>query len=95
MYSCTKPMTALTATITSITVPSRKLPITKEMAAAAMSTMTRRSLNWERKRSHRGVSSLAVSSFLPCSARRRPASSRARPFPPVSRASRTSLTFIR
>jgi hypothetical protein len=79
LCSCTNPITALTTTITSITVPSRTLPIVNEMTAA----MT-----------HFGILKSAVSSLGPCSLRRFSASSRGRPLGVVPRESRVSWTLI-
>ncbi len=52
--------------MTTITVPSRKLPMANEMVAATMPSTSR---NCERKRRHLGVAVSVVDSFGPTSRR--------------------------
>ncbi len=88
--ACTKPITALSNTITRIASVSTSSPITPETTAAPSSTRIMKSLNWSSS-SATGVRRAApVISFVPCFSARRAASASSSPSAgstPCSRAS--------
>ena len=77
--ACTKPMTALSTTMTRITSVSVTSPTSPEMTAAPSSTSTMKSLNWSASRRHQGRSCDAANSLVPWVVLRRCASSACRP----------------
>ncbi len=61
--ACTKPMTALSTTMTRITSVSVTSPTSPDITAAPSSTSTMKSLNWSASRRHQGRSCDAASSI--------------------------------
>ncbi len=78
-YSWTNPMTAFSATIATIATASIHSLRKPETRAAPMRTQMMKSANWPQRRLSAGIPSLPRRRFGPCSARRRSASSAARP----------------